>query len=68
MASIFGSQNGEGQFHKNAYTRSKIAALLARVGFEVKEMSTYLWKGDREPMIFTRAVKRHAQEIPTSGT
>lgn len=58
MASIFGSQNGEGQFHKNAYTRGKIAALLARVGFEVVEMSTYLWKGDREPMIFTRAIRQ----------
>ena len=27
MASIFGPQNGEGQFHKNAYTEKKIEAI-----------------------------------------
>jgi len=57
MASIFGSQNGAGQYHRNAYTRKKIGALLRKVGFEVKEMSTFLWKGEREPMIFTRAIR-----------
>ena len=34
MASIFGSQNGEGQFHKNCYTIKKIQAILGRLGLD----------------------------------
>lgn len=51
MASIFGPQNSPGQFHKNAYTVPKIKAILVRIGFREVELSGFLWKGDRNPMI-----------------
>lgn len=56
-AMIFGSQNGEGQFHKNCYTVPKIKAILKRLDFKELEISHYLWKGDRDPMIHVRAMK-----------
>jgi len=51
MASIFGSQNGEGQFHKNCYTIKKIQAMLGRLGLDEVSHEKFLWKGDRDPMI-----------------
>jgi len=56
-AMIFGSQNGKGQFHKNCYTIPKIKAILKYLNFEQLEISTSLWKGDRDPMINVRALK-----------
>ncbi|MGA2333004.1 MAG: class I SAM-dependent methyltransferase [Syntrophales bacterium] len=56
-AMIFGSQNGAGQFHNNCYTISKIRAILKRLEFQELEISTYRWKGDRDPMIDVRAMK-----------
>ena len=50
-AMIFGSQNGEGQLHKNCYTIPKIRAMLKHLGFVEEEISSFLWKGDRDPMI-----------------
>jgi hypothetical protein len=58
MASIFGNQNGPGQFHKNCYTVAKIRAILKRLEFDELEISHFLWKGDRDPMILVRAMKR----------
>jgi predicted SAM-dependent methyltransferase len=57
MAMIFGSQNGEGQFHKNCYTSPKIRAILKRLDFKVLEISHYRWKGNRDLMIQVRAMK-----------
>jgi len=57
MASIFGNQNGAGQFHKNCYTVPKIRAMLNHLGFEEQQISHFLWKGDRDPMIQVRAIK-----------
>ncbi|PKN02176.1 MAG: methyltransferase [Elusimicrobia bacterium HGW-Elusimicrobia-1] len=57
-ASIFGSQSSTGQGHKNCYTIPKIKAILARMGFEEEEISTYRWKGDRELMILAKARKK----------
>ena len=56
-AMIFGSQNGDGQFHKNSYSVPKIRAILKRLEFQELEISHYLWKGDRDPMINVRAMK-----------
>lgn len=56
-AMIFGSQNGEGQFHKNCYTVSKIRAILKHLGLQEVEITHYQWKGDRDPMIDVRAMK-----------
>lgn len=50
-AMIFGSQNGEGQYHVNCYTIPKIKAILKLIGFEEVEISEFLWKGERDPMI-----------------
>jgi predicted SAM-dependent methyltransferase len=58
MAMIFGSQNGEGQFHRNCYTVPKIKAILKHLGFEPEEISHYRWKGDRDLMIHVRARKK----------
>ncbi len=57
MASIFGSQNGEGQFHKNCYTVPKIRAILKHLEFQELEISFFRWKEDRDPMIRVRAMK-----------
>lgn len=57
-ASIFGPQNSEGQFHKNCYTESKIRAILNKIDFKEVEISRYNWKGDRNLMIFVRAMKK----------
>lgn len=50
-ASIFGSQNGDGQFHKNAYTVKKIHAMLKRLGFLPPKISRFRWKRNREIML-----------------
>lgn len=51
MASIFGPQNSEGQFHKNAYTEGKIRAMMKFLGYEIVELNRFLWKGNRDLMI-----------------
>ncbi len=56
-AMIFGSQNGEGQFHKNCYTIPKIRAILDHLNFIDVDITETLWKGDRDPMINVRAIK-----------
>ena len=50
-AMIFGSQNGEGQFHKNCYTSGKLRAILDHLCFEEVKISESRWKGNRDPMI-----------------
>ena len=57
-ASLFGPQNSEGQFHKNCYTEKKICSMLDFLGFDIAELSFYLWKGDRDRMIKVVAIKR----------
>jgi len=51
MASIFGSQNGEGQFHKNCYTIKKIQSILKKLNLKEISHEKFLWKGNRDPMI-----------------
>jgi hypothetical protein len=57
-AMIFGSQNGDGQFHKNCYTEQKLRKMLDFLGFSISAVERYLWKGDREPMLRFVGVKR----------
>jgi predicted SAM-dependent methyltransferase len=57
-ASIFGPQNGEGQFHKNAYTEEKIRAMMKYLEFDIVELTRYKWKEDREVMLKVVASKR----------
>lgn len=42
-ASIFGSQNGDGQYHKNCYTKTKLLTILKKLGFEVCNQEIYVW-------------------------
>jgi predicted SAM-dependent methyltransferase len=56
-AMIFGSQNGEGQYHKNCYTEGKIRAMLEYLGFIEIKISHFRWKKNRDPMLKVIAVK-----------
>jgi ubiquinone/menaquinone biosynthesis C-methylase UbiE len=58
-ASIFGPQNGIGQFHKNAYTVPKIRAIFNKLNFSNLEISNFYWKQDshRDLMIRAKALK-----------
>jgi predicted SAM-dependent methyltransferase len=56
-AMIFGSQNGEGQLHKNCYTIGKIRGLLKHLSLNEQEISQFKWRGDRDPMIRVKAIK-----------
>ena len=56
-AMLYGSQNGEGQFHQNCYTIPKIKSILKKLDFNDIEFEEFLWKGNRDPMIRTKAKK-----------
>ena len=50
-ACIFGTQNGDGQFHKNAYTEKKVIAMCEKLGFTKPKISRFAWKVDRDIML-----------------
>ena len=50
-ACIYGSQYGEGQFHKNCYSKKKLEAIAKKLNFNIQEMNTKKWKGSREYII-----------------
>jgi len=56
-ASLFGTQNGEGQFHKNAYTEGKIIAICDKMGFSKPTIKRFQWKRDRDLMIQATTIK-----------
>jgi predicted SAM-dependent methyltransferase len=58
MATFFGSQNGEGQYHKNGYSSGKIRKMLNKIGFEIEGIESFRWKGDRDFMLNTVAIKK----------
>jgi len=46
-ASLFGSQNGEGQYHKNCYTIGKLRNIFKKLDFDMVDESYYKWpRGD----------------------
>ncbi len=55
-ASIFGNQYGEGQFHKNAFTRQKIVAIMQKLGF-MPSISTFNFKNTEILMLECVATK-----------
>lgn len=57
MATFYGSQNGPGQYHKNGYSISKIESMLSTIGFKSINCSGFRWRGDRDYMIQTIAIK-----------
>lgn len=50
-ACIFGSQYGEGQYHKNCYTKNKLISIAAKINLDVVEINSKKWKDDRESII-----------------
>ena len=56
-AMIYGSQNGEGQFHKNCYTEGKILAMLKYLGFADVQVRRERWQGDRDVMLYVECRK-----------
>lgn len=57
-ACIFGTQNGEGQFHKNAYTENKIIAICKVMGFTEPKITRFMWKKDRDVMLQVETFKK----------
>jgi ubiquinone/menaquinone biosynthesis C-methylase UbiE len=50
-ATFYGSQNGEGQFHKNCYTKKKLRAICRKLNLNVIELKNFRWKKNRDFMI-----------------
>lgn len=57
-ATLYGSQNGSGQFHTNCYTEKKLNAICLRLGLEVEKIEKFQWKGDRDFMLNLIAIKK----------
>lgn len=57
VATIYGSQHGAGQFHKNCYSEGKVRAMCKYLGLNVETLTRDLWKGDRDPMLNVIAIK-----------
>ena len=56
-AMIFGSQNGDGQFHYNCYTESKIKKIIEKIGLKLVSIEHFRWKGDRDHMLGVNITK-----------
>ena len=56
-ATLFGSQNGEGQFHRNCYTFKKLEAICKRINLQVISIKSFQWKEDRDFMLGLTATK-----------
>jgi predicted SAM-dependent methyltransferase len=56
VASFFGNQNGQGQFHKNAFTEAKIYKIMKMLGFSC-EISFFNFKDTEIKMMKCEAVK-----------
>ena len=50
-ATLFGSQNGKGQYHKNCYTEKKLLAICNKLNFKVLKLEKFRWKKDRDHML-----------------
>ena len=56
LASFFGNQNGEGQFHRNAFTSKKICAIMKMLNFS-HELSFFNFKNTEIKMIECKAYR-----------
>ena len=50
-AMIFGSQNGDGQFHHNCYTENKLIKIIEKINLKLVSIDHFRWKGDRDHML-----------------
>ena len=60
ITTFFGNQNGQGMYHRNAYSEGKLRAIARQLGFTVAKCERFLWKGDRDPMLYFELVKATA--------
>lgn len=58
LATFFGSQNGEGQFHRNCYSENKLRAICKRMNLDVVSIELFQWKGERDQMLGLTAIKK----------
>ncbi len=56
-ATLYGSQNGAGQFHTNCYTEAKLRAMCKKMNLQVESIEHFQWKGDRDFMLGLTAIK-----------
>jgi len=56
-ATLYGSQNGAGQFHTNCYSEGKLRAICTTLGLQVTAIDRFQWKGDRDHMLALTATK-----------
>lgn len=56
-ATIYGSQNGAGQFHTNCYSEAKLRAICKRMNLKVVSIDRFQWKGNRDHMLGLTATK-----------
>ena len=56
-ACIYGSQNGDGQYHKNCYTLGKLQSIFKTLNFEVKDHWVYPWPRGGDDIIHISAKK-----------
>ena len=56
-ATLYGSQNGAGQFHTNCYSEAKLRAICKRLNLDVVSIGRFQWKGDRDHMLGLTATK-----------
>jgi len=57
-ATLFGSQNGQGQFHRNCYSEGKLRAICERMDLLVECIDRTRWQGTRDHMLALSARKR----------
>jgi len=57
-ATLYGSQNGSGQFHTNCYSEKKLEAICKRMKLEIKSIEHFQWKGNRDHMLGLTAIKK----------
>ena len=51
VASIFGSQHGKGQYHKNCYSKKKLIAISKKLNFHKTKITNFRWQKKRDYMI-----------------
>ena len=56
-ATLFGSQNGAGQFHTNCYSEAKLRAICKRLNLKVEAIDHFQWKSNRDHMLGLTAIK-----------
>jgi len=56
-ATIYGSQNGAGQFHTNCYSEAKLRAICRKMNLRVVSIDRFQWKDDRDHMLGLTATK-----------